>query len=247
MTTSFPMYLRPETVNAHRSYYALIRKQLSARGIDSPNNFTEPEDLYSAWESPTLFLSQTCGMPYRNTLHGKVKLVGTPDFQLEGCQPGYYRSAMVVRREEADKPLVDFKNAVFTFNSDDSQSGYATAWQLTQKHGFWFKTRVPSGSHRESALAIAEGRADIAAIDANTWRMLNTYEPSSQQLSVIGWTDPTPALPYITAPSNDAAAMFDAISDAITELSPEHREQLNIHSLVKISADDYLAVSNPPA
>lgn len=240
------MYLRPETIDAHHSYYSLIRKHLTARGIESPETFTQPEHLYSDWESPQLFLSQTCGMPYRVTLHGKVQLIGTPDLQLEGCSPGYYRSAMVVRHDDADKDLTDFKESVFIFNSDDSQSGYATAYQLTQKHGFWFQHRIPSGSHRESAFAVAEGRADIAAIDAMTWRMLTAYETYTEKLSIIGWTEPTPGLPYITSLSNDADSMYDAISAAIDKLPSDVRAQLHIHSLVKISADDYLAVSNPP-
>ncbi len=240
------MYMRPETIDAHRGYYALIRKHLDARGIDSPAVITEPDDLYSHWESPNLFLSQTCGMPYRVRLHNQVQLIGTPDFGLEGCKPGYYRSAMVVRREDKNKTLQNFKDSVFTYNSDDSQSGYATAYQLTQKHGFWFRNRVPSGSHRDSCLSIAERRADIAAIDAMTWRLLKKYEFFTEQLTILEWTDPTPGLPYITARDNDGLSMFESISAAIDELPDDHRQLLNIHSLVKIHTDEYLAVSNPP-
>lgn len=241
------MYIRPETLDAHRSYYDLIRKHLKARGINSPTAIIEPDDLHRVWESPDLFLSQTCGMNYRTTLRHKVQLIGTPDFQLEGCKPGYYRSAMVVRREDKDKHLTDFKQSRFVFNSEDSQSGYATAYQQTQKHGFWFQNRAPSGSHRESGQAIAEGRADIAAIDAMTWRLLQKYESYTEKLSVIDWTVPTPGLPYITAPSNDAPEMFEAISAAIDELPADLRHVLNIHALVSIPAKAYDAVDNPPA
>lgn len=247
MTSSFPMYMRAESIDAHHTYYALIRKHLSARGIESPSHISEPDDLYSAWQSPDLFISQTCGMPYRLTLHGKVQLIGTPDFQMEGCKPGYYRSAVIARQKEAQQPLTNFQHRVFTYNADDSHSGYATAYELAHKHGFWFKKRVLSGSHRESALAIAEGRADIAAIDALTWRLLKTHETFTDNLAVIEWTEPAPGLPYITSISNDATTMFEAISSAIDELPAEARKILHIHSLVKISVDRYLAVSNPPA
>ena len=240
------MYMRAELIDAHDTYYALNRRHLSARNIDSPTYISEPDDLYAAWQSSDLFISQTCGMPYRLTLHGKVQLIGTPDFKLEGCKPGYYRSAMVVRREDAQQPLTDFQHRVFTYNADDSHSGYATAYELAQKHGFWFEQRVRSGGHRESALAIAEGCADIAAIDAMTWRLLQTYETFTDNLTVIEWTEPAPGLPYITSLAHDAAAMFEAISSAIDELPAEAREILHINSLVKISAERYLAVCNPP-
>jgi len=94
--------------------------------------------------------------------------------------------------------------------------------------------------------AIADGRADIAAIDAITWRLIKTYDTHTDKLTVIDWTDPTPGLPYITSVHNDASAMYDAISAAIDELPADTREQLGIHALVKISAEDYLSVENPP-
>lgn len=245
MSVSFPMYMRPELVAAHNTYYSLIRKNLNSREIDTPPTISPPsEDIYADWLQPALLLNQTCGMPYRQRLHGKVQLVGTPDFRLKQCQPGYYRSAMVVRREDAGQKLTRFTDSIFAFNSDDSQSGYAAAFHLCEKHGFQFHNRVRSGGHRESALAVSEGRADIAAIDAVTWRLLETYEPFAQDLIVIDWTDQTPGLPYITSMANDAAILFDAISDAIEELPDDVRDQLGIYSLVKIDAKEYLAVDS---
>jgi len=246
MTVSFPMYARPEMADAHNTYWSLIRKHLTAKGIDSPVEIHEPEELYAAWEDPNLFLSQTCGMPYRNTLHGKIQMIGTPDFRLDGAPAGHYRSAIVVRREDSNKTLKDFKESVFAYNSDDSQSGYGSAYLLCKPEGFWFQNRIATGSHRESTFAIADGRADIAAIDGITWRLIQTYDSHTDKLAVIGWTDPTPGLPYITSMNHDASAMYDAIKAAIDELPADARKQLGIHSLVKISAEEYLAVENPP-
>ena len=185
-------------------------------------------------------------MPYRNTLHGKVQIIGTPDFQLDGAPAGYYRSAIIVRREDGNKTLKEFKDSVFAYNSDDSQSGYGSAYLLCKPEGFWFQNRVASGSHLESTFAIADGRADIAAIDGVTWRLIQTYDSHADKLAVLSWTDPTPGLPYITSMHNDASAMYDAISAAIDELPADTRKQLGIHALVKIKAEDYLAVENPP-
>lgn len=250
MFISFPMYMRPELDAAHTAFYTLICKNLSARNFakncDSPALLSTPsEDIYADWLHPELLLSQTCGMPYRNSLYGKVQLVGTPNFQVEGCQRGYYRSAMVVRREDAGQTLHQFADSVFIFNSRDSQSGYAAACALSKKHGFQFKNKVVSGDHRESAWAVSQGRADIAAIDAVTWRLLEAYEPFAQELVVIEWTDQTPGLPYITSMANDAGLIFDVVSDSIAELPRQVRDQLGIYSLEKINAEAYLAIANP--
>jgi len=239
------MYMRPETVDAHNVYWSLIKKHLTKNGIECPAQLSAPEDLYENWNDPALLLSQTCGMPYRNSLHNKVQLIGTPDFKLDGCPPGYYRSAVVVRREDKNKTLDDFKQAVFVYNSDDSQSGFGSVYLLCKSRDFWFRNRIASGSHRESTIAIAEGRADIAAIDAVTWRLIQTFDSHAGNLSVIDWTDPTPGLPYITSLGNNGPLLYDALSAAIEELTEETRQLLGIHAMVKISAEDYCAVANP--
>ena len=246
MTVSLPMYARPELTDAHNIYWSLIRKHLSVKGIASSEKIHEPEELYAAWTDPNLLLSQTCGMPYRNTLHGKVQIIGTPDFQLDGAPAGYYRSAIIVRREDGNKTLKEFKDSVFAYNSDDSQSGYGSAYLICKPEGFWFQNRVATGGHRESTIAIAEGCADIAAIDGMTWRLIKRYDSHTDKLAVLDWTNPTPGLPYITSMQNDASTMYDAISAAIDELPADTRKQLGIHALVKISTEDYLAVENPP-
>lgn len=239
------MYARPEMAAAHTLYWSLIRKHLTAKGIQCPEEINEPDELYTAWQDSNLLLSQTCGMPYRNTLHGKVQIIGTPDFRLAGAPPGYYRSAIVVRREDRDKSLTDFIDSVFAYNSDDSQSGYGSAWLLCKSHGFWFQNKIATGGHQQSTLAVVNGRADIAAIDGMTWRLIQTYDTHADKLAVIGWTEPTPGLPYITSINNNAAAMYDAISTAIDELPSSTRKQLGIYGLVKINARDYLSVENP--
>ena len=105
---------------------------------------------------------------------------------------------------------------------------------------------METGSHRASFLAVAEGRAALAAIDALTWRLISEFEDTSA-VKVIGATDPTPALPYITARGRDAAAIHDAVAEAIAALDPADRARLRLRGIVRIAAEDYLAVPIPPA
>ncbi|MFC6636438.1 PhnD/SsuA/transferrin family substrate-binding protein [Sulfitobacter sp. JBTF-M27] len=246
MIASLMMYARPELEAAHRRYWALIRHSLAARGIDAHETLSNDIEEFAVWEAPDLILSQTCGMPYRLSLHGKVQLVGTPDFGVEGCPQGYYRSAIVVRADDARLDLAAFRDARFAYNQTISQSGYAAPYAVAQRHGFWFANREQSGGHIKSAKAVAEGHADIAAIDAVTWRFIERYDDFARHLRVLEWTPATPGLPYITALNMNAARIFDAVSDAIAQLATDDRETLSLRGLVSIEAADYLAIANPP-
>ena len=130
--------------------------------------------------TPNLVLSQTCGMPFRNSLFDKVTLIGTPDFGLRGCPSGYGRSGFVVRADDPRDSVADFADAVFAYNQDHSQSGYCSPYHHVAALGFWFTRRLRSGQHLASARAVADGTADVAAIDAVTWGLAE--EPRSVHL-----------------------------------------------------------------
>jgi ABC-type phosphate/phosphonate transport system substrate-binding protein len=245
MIANLMMYQRPQLVQAHDRYWALIREHLAGAEMDSPKALSQDAEEFFVWKHPELVLSQTCGMPYRTWLHDKVQLVGTPDYGLTDCPAGYYRSAIIVRADETRTDLGAFKNAVFAFNQSFSQSGYAAPFWHLKPHGFWFKNRVQTHQHVASAQAVASGRADIASIDAVTWRNIETYEPFANELRVLEWTTPTPSLPLITAMGNNADLIFNAVAGAIAALDTQTRTQLGITRLVKIPKETYLAVPNP--
>ena len=59
--------------------------------------------------------------------------------------------------------------------------------------------RIERGGHRNSIDAVAEGRADVAAIDCRSWELARRFEPASGGVRVVGWTARRKGLPYITA------------------------------------------------
>jgi ABC-type phosphate/phosphonate transport system substrate-binding protein len=239
------MYDRSELQESHRLYWQLIRRELQARGVACPPDLSVPEDLMSHWQAPGLVLSQTCGLPYRRLLHGRVALIGTPDFGVEGCAPGYYRSAIVVRAGDTRRSLKDFAGAVFALNQFDSQSGYAAAYHHGKAQGVTFTQFLETGAHALSVSAILRREADIAAIDAVTWALLQQYDAAVDGLSVLEYTTPTPGLPYIASASADVSATFNAVTRAIEQLPVEHRQALRLNGLVRIPEQAYLAVPNP--
>lgn len=245
MIASLMMYQRPELAAAHDRLWTGIRARLHSAGIDAPEALSQDAEEFFVWRHPEMVLSQTCGMPYRLWLHDQVALVGTPDYGLEGCAPGYYRSALVVRADDPRDDLAAYRDARFAYNQTFSQSGFAAPYWHVQPMGVFFENRLHMGQHMASARAVAEGQADIAAIDAVTWRNAQTFEPFAQGLRVLDWTTPTPGLPLITALGRDTDAVFDAVQGAIAALSAEDASALGIKGLVRISKEAYLSVPNP--
>jgi ABC-type phosphate/phosphonate transport system substrate-binding protein len=242
MIASLPMYDRPETAAANDRLWQGVRAALGW----GPERLTRGGDLWTQWLSPDLVLSQTCGYPYRAQLHGKVTLVATPDYGLRGCPPGHYCSVLVARADDPRTDLHAFAKAPFAYNEALSQSGWAAPQTHAQGLGFRFSNLIETGAHGASARAVADGRADLAALDALSWAMMRRHDAVAGALREIARTAPTPALPYITARGRDAGALFAALEQAIAGLDDRDRDALGLRGLCRLPAAAYLAVATPP-
>ena len=167
MIASLPMYARPELDYAISLLWDLIRKNLTKKGIPAPITLSQDAQDIISWLDPGLVLSQTCGMPYRNILHGKVQLVGTPNYDLPNCLPGHYFSVIVVQKNDPRLLLKDYDQAVLAYNMEASQSGYAAPLNHAAAQGIHFPNRIESHGHLKSAEMVVSGKADIAAIEAS--------------------------------------------------------------------------------
>ncbi len=247
MIASLGMYDRAETAAANDRFWGLVKDGLRARAIAAPDDLTRGDGAYwPAWENPGLVLSQTCGYPFRARLHGRVALIGAADFGLPGCPAGYYNSVFVARADDA-RTLPEFGSARFAYNDALSQSGWAAPQNHAATMGFHFAPTLATGGHRLSALAVAEGRADLAAVDAMTWRLLQRHDAWAASLREVAHTAPTPGLPYIAALGADVEATFDALASAAAALSPVDRDLLSLQGIVRIAAERYLAIPMPPS
>ena len=241
MIAHLGMYDRPETAAANDAFWSAIRAQLGT----GPDALTRGADFWDVWRSPDLLLSQTCGMPYRTRLYSEVQLVGTPDYGLPDCSPGHYNSVIVAHKTRQGDALATFDGQCFAYNEPQSQSGWAAPITHLRARHLMPGELVESGGHQASALAVAEGRADFAALDALTWIMLQRYDSFAADLVEVDRTDPTPALPYITAMGRDAKPLFMALRTAISDLPKDHRDTLHLNGIIALPAADYLAVPTP--
>lgn len=242
MIASLGMYDRPETADAHDALWQGIASRLP----DAPAQLDRDADMWSVWQSSELLLSQTCGLPYRARLHDQVTLVGTPHYDLPDCAPGQYFSVLVAHKDRAGDDIAAFDGARFAYNEALSQSGWAAPLAYLAKHKLRPGPLVQTGAHRNSAIAVAEGQADFAALDAVTWALITRHDDFASTLTVIAKTDPTPGLPLITGAGRDKTPIFEAVHSAISDLAPRHRDALFLKSLVAIPKEDYLAQPIPP-
>ncbi|MGX5802034.1 phosphate/phosphite/phosphonate ABC transporter substrate-binding protein [Bradyrhizobium sp. Arg314] len=225
----------PEAVaRSNRELPAVPGGILDAAGrLIAPDPATLPPhefDFHPLWLSPALLFGQTCWGPMELGLAQHVQVIAQPNYDaFEGGQGELYSSALVMPADggpsvaspqdgKAIIPIGLLRGKRFTFNNPDSMSGLIGLTRDLEAMGESldiFASRSESGGHRSSIVAIAEGRADIAAIDCESWALARRFEPAAQGVKVVGWTARRKGLPYITARTTPApiiAAMREAVA-----------------------------------
>lgn len=239
MIATLPMYDRWETQAATDRFWAHIRDGLRDRDVAAPEQLTRDADNMAVWTAPDLVLSQTCGRPFRAVLKESVTVVARADFGIES-RAGDYHSVIVARCPIP--PVASLRVAV---NGMDSQSGWAALRDWCSAVGHSIARIDTTGAHVSSARAVVDGISDVAAIDAQTWRLLCRYENWASELNAIARTPPMPGLPYITRAGEDPTPYRLALSDALSRLDQGDRDALGIHSIVPATAEDYFAMPEP--
>jgi ABC-type phosphate/phosphonate transport system substrate-binding protein len=243
---SLPMYDWPELRRATDALWHAIARRLADSGIAAPATLERRRAAEDVWRDPGLVFSQTCGFPYATRLRGLVSLVATPIYEAEGCKGPLYSSFLVARGGEGGGGLAGFAGRRVAFNARDSLSGYVVLVaamrdaSLSPEAFEWMAT----GGHRDSVRAVAEGRADLAAIDAVCWALAARFETeAAERLSVIGQTALRPALPFISAGGRSADeldAMRSALADALASSETEEaRAALCLAGVAATSAAHY--------
>ncbi len=102
-----------------------------------------------------------------------------------------------------------------------------------------------TGAHAASALAVVDGRADIASLDAVTWNLIQRHDAFAANLTVLAKTRPTPGLPFITSAGQNAAEIHGAVKRAVLSLDEKNKNMLQIRDFVFIEPEAYLAEPLP--
>jgi ABC-type phosphate/phosphonate transport system substrate-binding protein len=230
MIATLPMYDWPETAAANNALWSRMRGRLLAEGIEAPQALLRPVALPETWLSPELLIGQTCSYPLETVLAGKVAYVATPTYAVAGCEtPGTYRSVIIKQGPGEDAPVPETAaaalpfwpdNATLALNGFDSMSG----WHALQRDCAALDRAPPTrhvetGSHRASVIAVAQGRADMAAVDCVSFALARLHDPAAADVHVAGWTAERPGLPLITSLNTPPQAMAALRRAARAELA----------------------------
>ena len=227
MQAALPMYFPPQP--ALQAFWAALRSLLCAdprtQGADIPLLLSQPVDCHAQWLVPDLLLSQACGYPLVTQLAGRVQLVGAFAYEAPGVQGIDCRSQLVCRADDTRTTLADFAGSTLVFNDTISQSGYNALRALLAGSGFgpqpFFGAARMSGAQYRSIEAVRQGQADMAAVDAVSWALWQTSNPTlATELRVFGQTEDYPGLPLITS-LHTAPALLDALRSSLQRITTE--------------------------
>lgn len=237
MIASLPMYDAAPVDQANDAFWAAIAGNLEA----APSALCRNGDVWTHWTDPDLILSQTCGLPFRAKLQGKVQYLCTPDYGLPDCPAGYYFSYII-----ANTDRLNGSNVTPAVNDALSQSGWAALCDWAATSGQPLGTPILSGGHANSVAMVQAGQADIAAIDAITWHMLVASKADLSGPVILDQSRPTPSLPYICGLNQSKTAIRTAVENGFDALTPQVRSILGIKGLVDILGSEYLTEPLPP-
>jgi ABC-type phosphate/phosphonate transport system substrate-binding protein len=248
LEASLPMYGPGVVDEANAALWAELRERLAAADdVDAsllPESLSSPDDekgragTHGLWLSPQLLMSQTCGGPLVTALCGQVSVVGTPCYSADGCVGSTYSSLLITRRELTPCSLREFRASTAAINSTHSLSGYtalmaAAAAVLDQGQAeqgeapprLFFRDVVATGGHQSSVEWVADGRADVAAIDCVTFGILQKHRQDLlENIEVFGRTPQLPGLPIICSlDSTHLGRLQDAWLGLVAEDRPGSR------------------------
>lgn len=193
-----------------------IRDETGAILASDPASQAPDElDFRALWLHPQLLLAQTCWGPMEMGLERHVTHVGQPSYEgVEGGAGELYSSAILMRkRGKSVQPPADERSLIplellrgkrFAYNGLDSMSGYIAVARDLEALGAGleiFPEHIVTGAHRASIVAVAQGRADVCAVDCLSWRLACLHEPQTADVEVVGWTGKRKGLPFITSKS----------------------------------------------
>ena len=205
MIASLPMYDLEPLREATDTWWRAVAAALRRHGFeDAPDALDRGEagDRFDHWASPRLLLSQICGYPLTHDFAGKVRLVAIPFYAAPHCEGADYRSLAVVKEGGSARSLEDLRGGRAAVNGFDSQSGFnalRAAVAPLARDGRFFGEIVETGRHVRSMRMVADGAADVCAVDCVTHALLSDTMPDALAgTRVLTVTARAPNQPYVT-------------------------------------------------
>ncbi len=179
-----------------------------------------PAPLPGLWARDDLACAFMCGWPFARGGF-RHQLVAAPVPDAAWSTGAAYRSEFLVAAGSSFQSLADLSGSRFAYNSADSHSG----WNMPRAHfgaiaGLRFAGMVgPLTTPRRCVEAVAEGRAELTAVDSYALQLLRRHDPAlAARVRTIGASPPSPIPPLVAAPGlpADRVAALRASLAALT-------------------------------
>jgi len=196
---AFPMYVLPQMREDMGALWQALAQQLDGRDLPAAPQFDDP---LAQGLPDNLLMVQYCGFPYVSLWRGQLRPLASLHYDAPHCDGIWHRSVVVVHKNSAYEKLEHLRGREAAINGYDSNTGmnllrHAIAPLAGGKHFLGGVTET--GAHVESMRAVADGQADVAAIDCVTFAYIRDYLPELwAQVRVIAVTAASPALPLFT-------------------------------------------------
>jgi ABC-type phosphate/phosphonate transport system substrate-binding protein len=204
-----PWYDLPELRAATDAWWRGIAGHLAELGVDDlPAALRRDVAHERNWQERRLLLSQACGYDVIYDAEAVLVPVATPCYASAGCTGPRYRSAVVVRADDAARELADLRGRRCAVNEATSHSGVNALRPLVaalSRGGAFFGQVLVTGAHTDSLGLVQKGGADVAAIDVVVLDLVMRVRPQALAgLRVLAHTDAALAPPYVTSVHTDA-------------------------------------------
>lgn len=214
----------------------------------------EPELRFEFEEAvlrdPQLLLGHTCGYPLMSRMQDALVPICVPVFDAPGCDGKRYCSLFIVANDSDIQTLADCRGRVGAFNDPTSNSGMNVlrhAISQLEPGVAFFSELLESGGHLKSIQAIAEERADVAAIDCVSYRFYQDYFPElTARLRSIGNSASSAGLPLVVPAQGFNRARADdlvgRLNLALQRIPEAQRQLLHLSHFAPVTIDDYASI-----
>lgn len=199
---------------------------------------------------PDLWFGHTCGYPLMTRLQQHVSPFCVPLFDVPGTDGTSYSSRIIAAADSTIESIVDSRGRVAAMNDPDSNSGMnLLRHAVAEVHtgGDFFARVKTTGGHLYSLQAVAEGAADIAAIDCVSYQLIKDWRPGlCARLRVIGDSAKTCGLPLVTSRATSAATdsgeLTAMLNEALAGCTGEVADTLHLSGFAEVTLDDYRSI-----
>ncbi len=240
LIASLPWYDLPVRQPQLDAFWSVLRNELHRLSapllpdrLPLPETLNRHTPLVEQWAHPALLLSQCCGPDLFTPQAQELVPIARPVFaDLDGT-PGQYFSHIVTARGREHGG-----SGRFVINSASSRSGGAALFEWAAASGIDCDQVLISGAHASSLDYLRHGWADLAAIDAHSWPLLDT-----RGITIIGRSTEAPTPPFVMHRRNPIGAAL--IRTALDYAIEQAGASIQIAALMNINSQTYQPMTAP--